>query len=130
MNVSISVARIPVLACLPALLALLLPTQSAAASALPLAECLRADRIDRWHVDGERALLVRSGARHYRVTLRSVCPDLGRGGFLSLSGAQGARDFVCGNVGENVKARYGDCAIGVVSPLSRKEFLRQVRLLR
>ena len=128
MNVPISGCRIPVLASFLVLLALEVPTRVAAA--LPLAECLRADRIDRWHVEGERALLVRSGGRHFRVELRRDCPDLGRGGFLSLSGAQTMRDFVCGNVGENVKARYGDCAIGVVSPLSRGEFLKQVERAR
>ena len=116
------------LACFLSVLALQVPTRAAAA--LPLAECLRADRIDRWHVEGERAVLVRSGGRHFRVELRRDCPDLGRGGFLSLSGAHATRDFVCGNVGESVKARYGDCAIGVVSPLSREEFLKQVERSR
>ncbi len=113
-------------AAFPALLALLLPSLVAGSDSLPLAECLRSDRIDVWHVEPERALLLRSGKRHFRVEMRHQCPTLGDGGLIALRGAQATRDFVCGIVGETALTRRGYCAIGRVTPLSRETYLRQV----
>lgn len=98
---------------------------SASVTPLPLARCLRANRLDRWHVEHERALLVRSGRHYFRVEMRYACPTLGDGGLLALRGAQATRDFICGNVGEVVATRRGDCTVGAVTPLTREAFLRQ-----
>lgn len=106
------------------LLALTQLPPSAAASALPLARCLRANRLDRWYVEHERAVLVRSGRHYFRVAMRNDCPTLGEGGLLGLRGAQTTRDFICGNVGEVVATRRGDCTVGAVTLLTRDEFLQ------
>lgn len=100
------------------------------AVALPLAECLRTNRIDRWYIEHERALIVRSGRRHFRIEMRNACPTLGDGGLLSLRGTQATRDFICGNVGEMVSTRWGPCSIGRVTALTHGQFLQQVESLQ
>ncbi len=115
---------------LGSLLAMAQASSTAATARLPLADCLRADRVELWHVGRERTLLVRSGGRHFRVEMRNTCPTLGEGGVLALRGTQATRDFICGNVGETVATRRGDCRIGSVTPLGQEEFARQVESLQ
>ncbi|MEO6064610.1 MAG: hypothetical protein ABIP49_02355 [Lysobacterales bacterium] len=115
---------------LGSLLSIAQASSTAATARLPLAECLRADRVELWHVVRERTLLVRSGGRHFRIEMHNTCPTLGEGGELALRGAQATRDFICGNVGETAATRRGDCRVGSVTPLGREEFVRQVQHLR
>ncbi len=111
---------------LVALFALTQPTFAATPTALPLAECLRIKRVDAWHAQDERVLLVRSGNRHFRIEMRHDCPKLGKGGTLALRGAHTTRAFICGTPGEILSNRVGTCRVGTVTQLARDEFERQV----
>jgi hypothetical protein len=96
------------------------------APVLPLAQCLRANRIDHWLAVEERALLIKSGTRYFRVAMHDRCPKLGEGGVLTLQGAQVTREFICGDFGEKVATRLGECRVGSVTPLARDAFLKEV----
>ena len=114
---------------LAGLLALTPPTSTPADRVLPLVECLRPERIDAWHVVPERALIVRSGSKHFRVDMLHACPGLGDGGVIRLQGSQATRGFICGGVGETAATRRSRCAIGTVAPLSRAAYFRELEEL-
>lgn len=94
----------------------------------PVANCLRTDRINEWHIVNSRTLAVRTGPVRYQVKLRTACPRLSYGPptllFQSSRANQATSPFsICGEVGESVRTRnQPPCPIQSVRRINKAEF--------
>ena len=94
----------------------------------PVADCLRADRINEWHVVDDRTITARTGPDRYLVKLQVACPRLRYGPptllFHSNPANQAVIPFsICGEVGESVRAPgQPPCAIQSVRKIDKAEF--------
>lgn len=96
----------------------------------PVADCLRTDRINEWHIVDSRTLAVRTGPERYLVKLQVDCPRLRYGPptllFRSNPANQAVIPFsICGEAGETVRALHQPpCAIQSVRKIDKTEFDR------
>ncbi len=94
----------------------------------PVADCLRTDRINEWHIVDSRTLAVRTGPDRYLVKLQVDCPRLRYGPptllFHSNPANQAVIPFsICGEAGETVRALHEPpCAIQSVRKIDQAEF--------
>ena len=78
----------------------------------PVADCLRSDRINEWHIVDDRTITARTGPDRYLVKLQVACPRLSYGPptllFHSNRANQAVIPFsICGEVGESVRVTEG-----------------------
>ncbi|WP_108471139.1 DUF6491 family protein [Rhodanobacter thiooxydans] len=121
----------------PLLLALVVGTGTGAAQAaetapvrspLPAADCIDTTQINEWYIVDARTAIVRTGPKHYLVTLQNDCPRLGTPppGLIFRPNPSNAivnRGRICGEVGETVRSRYQPpCAIESVSKIDKARF--------
>lgn len=96
----------------------------------PVADCLRTDRINEWHIVDPRTLAVRTGPDRYLVKLQVACPRLRYGPptllFHSNPANQAVSPFsICGEAGESVRSRnQPPCPIQSVRKIDKAEFDR------
>jgi hypothetical protein len=96
----------------------------------PVADCLRTDRINEWHLVNDRTITARTGPYRYLVKLRTACPRLSYGPptllFHSNPANQAVIPFsICGEVGESVRALgQPPCPIQSVRKIDKAEFDR------
>lgn len=94
----------------------------------PVADCLRTDRINEWHLVDPRAVTVRTGPDRYLVKLQVACPRLSYGPptllFHSNAANQAVIPFsICGEAGESVRALHQPpCPIQSVRKIDKAEF--------
>lgn len=94
----------------------------------PVADCLRTDRINEWHIVDARTITARTGPVRYLVKLQTACPRLGYGPPVLLFHSNAANQAVipfsiCGEAGESVRARdQPPCAIQSVRKIDKAEF--------
>lgn len=99
-----------------------------ARSPLPANECIDTTQINEWHIVDARTAIVRTGPKHYLVTLQNDCPRLGTPppGLIFRPNPSNAivnRGRICGEVGETVHSRYQPpCAIASVSKIDKARF--------
>jgi hypothetical protein len=90
------------------------------------ADCINTNRINDWRIVSERAAIVRSGPKHYLVTLKSACPQLSHPPgliFGSRSNVGADQGRICGGIGENVRSRgQPPCPIQSVSIIDKARF--------
>jgi len=94
----------------------------------PVADCLRTDRINEWHLVDARTITARTGPDRYLVKLQVACPRLSYGPptllFHSNPANQAVIPFsICGEAGESVRARdQPPCPIQSVRKIGKAEF--------
>ena len=94
----------------------------------PVADCLRTDRINEWHIVDPRTVTVRTGPDRYLVKLQVACPRLSYGPptllFHSNPANQAVIPFsICGEAGESVRAlQQPPCPIQSVRKIDKAEF--------
>ena len=94
----------------------------------PVADCLRTDRINEWHIVDPRTLAVRTGPDRYEVKLQVACPRLRYGPptllFHSSPANQAVIPFsICGEAGESVRAlNQPPCPIQSVRKIDKATF--------
>jgi hypothetical protein len=94
----------------------------------PVADCLRTDRINEWHIVNPRTVTVRTGPDRYLVKLQVACPRLSYGPptllFHSNPANQAVIPFsICGEAGESVRAlQQPPCPIQSVRKIDKAEF--------
>lgn len=94
----------------------------------PVADCLRTDRINEWHIVNARTLTVRTGPDRYLVKLQVACPRLSYGPptllFHSNRANQAVIPFsICGEAGESVRALHQPpCPIQSVRKIDKAKF--------
>ncbi|HKR76701.1 MAG TPA: DUF6491 family protein [Rhodanobacter sp.] len=94
----------------------------------PVADCLRTDRINEWHIVNSRTVTARTGPDRYLVKLQVACPRLSYGPptllFHSNRANQAVIPFsICGEAGETVRARdQPPCPIQSVRKIDKAEF--------
>ena len=94
----------------------------------PVADCLRTDRINEWHVVNPRTLTVRNGPHRFLVKLQAACPQLSYGPptlwFQSSEANKAVAPFsICGEVGESVRSTQPPrCPIQSVRKIGKAEF--------
>ena len=94
----------------------------------PVADCLRTDRINEWHIVDPRTVTVRTGPDRYLVKLQVACPRLSYGPptllFHSHPANQAVIPFsICGEAGESVRAlQQPPCPIQSVRKIDKAEF--------
>jgi hypothetical protein len=94
----------------------------------PVADCLRTDRINEWHIVNSRTITARTGPDRYLVKLQVACPRLSYGPptllFHSNRANQAVIPFsICGEAGETVRARdQPPCPIQSVRKIDKAEF--------
>lgn len=99
-----------------------------ARSPLPANECIDTTQINEWYIVDARTAIVRTGPKHYLVTLQNDCPRLGTPppGLIFRPNPSNAivnRGRICGEVGETVHSRYQPpCAIESVSRIDKARF--------
>ena len=104
------------------------PKAPAYAPLRPVADCLRTDRINEWHIVNTRTLTVRTGPDRYLVKLQVDCPRLSYGPpvllFHSNSANQAVIPFsICGEAGESVRAHgQPPCPIQSVRKIDKAQF--------
>jgi len=92
---------------------------------LPAADCIQTDRINDWHIVDARTAIVRTGPKHYLVTLQNDCPHLNHPPGLIFRSSPGglSQGRICGSVGETVHSRNQPaCAIQSVSVIDKTRF--------
>lgn len=100
----------------------------AARSPLPANECIDTTQINEWYIVDARTAIVRTGPKHYLVTLQNDCPRLGTPppGLIFRPNPSNAivnRGRICGEVGETVRSRYQPpCAIESVRKIDKARF--------
>lgn len=106
------------------------PKLPAYAPLRPVADCLRTDRINEWHIVNPRTLTVRTGPDRYLVKLQVACPRLSYGPPVLLFHSNPANQAVipfsiCGEAGESVRSRgQPPCPIQSVRKIDKAEFDR------
>jgi hypothetical protein len=94
----------------------------------PVADCLRTDRINEWHIVDDRTVTARTGPDRYLVKLQVACPRLSYGPptllFHSNRANQAVIPFsICGEAGESVRALgQPPCPIQSVRKIDKAEF--------
>ena len=94
----------------------------------PVADCLRTDRINEWHIVNPRTVTARTGPDRYLVKLQVACPRLSYGPptllFHSNPANQAVIPFsICGEAGESVRAlQQPPCPIQSVRKIDKAEF--------
>lgn len=96
-------------------------------SPLPASECINTQQINEWHIVDARNAVVRTGPKHYLVTLQGACPQLRHPPGLifrtSPSNAGTSQHRICGDIGETVHSRnQPPCAIQSVSKIDKARF--------
>jgi hypothetical protein len=88
------------------------------------ADCINTSRINDWHIVDERTAIVRTGPKHYLVTLQSSCPQLSHPpGLIFNSGPGASQGRICGSIGETVRTRgQPACPIQAVSIIDKARF--------
>ncbi|MEP6899632.1 MAG: DUF6491 family protein [Rhodanobacter sp.] len=93
---------------------------------LKSADCIDTSQINDWRIVDERTAIVRTGPKHYLVTLQSACPQLSHPPgliFNSRSNAGAGQGRICGGIGETVHTRGRPaCAIQSVSIIDKTRF--------
>ena len=94
---------------------------------LPSSECINTNQINEWHIVDARRAIVRTGPKHYLVTLKNNCPNLNHPPGLMFrpspasSGISQGR--ICGALGETVRStNQPPCAIESVSKINKARF--------
>ncbi len=94
---------------------------------LPSSECINTSQINEWHIVDARSAIVRTGPKHYLVTLKNNCPHLNHPPGLifrsspSHTGINQGR--ICGALGETVRSsNQPPCAIESVSKIDKARF--------
>lgn len=76
---------------------------------LPVAECLRTDRISNWAMVDNRTVIVANGPNFYRVTTNVDCPRMDLGGGIHFRGAENIKAVapmrICGSITEQIVRR-------------------------
>lgn len=94
---------------------------------LPPNECIKTGQINEWYIVDARRAIVRTGPKHYLVTLKNDCPNLNHPPGLIFrsspthSGISEGR--ICGALGETVHSTsQPPCAIESVSTIDKARF--------
>ncbi|MEW9624162.1 DUF6491 family protein [Rhodanobacter geophilus] len=104
------------------------PKAPAYAPLRPVADCLRTDRINEWHVVNPRTLTVRNGPNRFLVKLQAACPQLSYGPptlrFQPNEANRAVAPFsICGEAGESVRSTQPPrCPIQSVRKIDKAEF--------
>ncbi|PWK92677.1 DUF6491 family protein [Fulvimonas soli] len=99
----------------------------------PVADCPRINEINEWYIVDGRHAVVRTGPKHFLVTMQGACPRLGLGpsGLLfraSNSNLAVGENRICGEPGETVRSRnQPPCALQSVRAIDKDEFVRLSR---
>jgi len=119
---------------IPALLVALLPALPVHATEnppprkpLPSSQCIDTSQINEWHIVDARRAIVRTGPKHYLVTLENRCPHLNHppGLIFRTSPARAGIDQgrICGAIGETVHStNQPPCAVESVSRIDKAHF--------
>lgn len=92
---------------------------------LPMADCIKTNQINDWHIVDARTAIVRTGPKRYLVTLQNDCPNLSHPpGLIFRSSPAGISEGrICGSVGETVHSQNQPaCAIQSVSLIDKARF--------
>lgn len=92
-----------------------------------LRDCIDTHQINEWHIVDSRHAIVRTGPKHYLVTLQSACPQLSHPPGLIFRGSPSNASVdpgrICGEVGETVRSRQpASCAIKSVDRIDKARF--------
>lgn len=96
---------------------------------LPFNQCLRTDRINDWHVLGDRQVIVRNGPDRFLVTTSVACPRIGFGGGLHFRPVP-SNDVIgpfriCGDINEQILRRdEPPCPIASVQQIDKATYQR------
>ena len=94
----------------------------------PVADCLRTDRINEWHIVNSRTLTVSNGPNRFLVKLQASCPQLSYGAptlrFQTSKANKAVAPFsICGEAGESVRSMQPPpCPIQSVRKIDKAEF--------
>ncbi|MDF4003087.1 DUF6491 family protein [Luteibacter sahnii] len=94
---------------------------------LPMADCLRTDRISNWAVVDNRTVIVANGPNFYRVTTNVDCPRVGLGGGIHFRGAENIKAVapmrICGSIDEQIVRRDDPpCQIQTVEKIDKPTY--------
>lgn len=91
---------------------------------LPMADCIKTTQINDWHIVDARTAIVRTGPKHYLVTLQNDCPNLSHPPGLIFRSSPGVGEGrICGSIGETVHSRNQPaCAIQSVRLIDKARF--------
>ncbi len=92
---------------------------------LPAADCINTSQINDWSIVDARSAIVRTGPKHYLVTLQVDCPQLSHppGLIFRSSRSPLAKGSICGSIGETVHSRgQPECAIESVTIIDKARF--------
>jgi hypothetical protein len=89
------------------------------------ADCIKTDQINDWHIVDARTAIVRTGPKHYLVTLQNDCPQLNHPPGLMFRSSPGgtSEGRICGSIGETVRSGHqAACAIESVKLIDKTRF--------
>lgn len=96
----------------------------------PPFECIQIHQVNAWHVVNDHTLTVGNGPKHFRVDLRSKCPQLTYGApglrfRASHSNRALGNAIICGEMGESVSGHdRPSCPIQSVNRIDEQEYRR------
>lgn len=94
---------------------------------LPVADCMRTDRISNWAMVNDRTVIVANGPNFYKVTTSVDCPRMDLGGGIHFKGAENIKAVapmrICGSISEQIIRRDDPpCQIQTVQKIDKATY--------
>lgn len=94
---------------------------------LPVADCMRTDRISNYAVVDDRTLVVANGPNYFKITTDVNCPRMDLGGGVRFRGAENIKAVapmrICGSINEQIVRRDDPpCQINSVETIDKKTY--------
>ncbi|WP_413623691.1 DUF6491 family protein [Luteibacter sp. Lutesp34] len=94
---------------------------------LPVADCMRTDRISNWAMVDNRTVVVANGPNFFKITTTADCPRMDLGGGIRFRAAENIKAVapmrICGSINEQIVRRDDPpCQIGTVEKIDKETY--------